>query len=87
MYSMVTIVNTVLYTWKLLRVDLKNTHYKKEMFYNCVVIDHFTIHTSTDDVVYLKLIYVNYTSIKTNKPNLAAATWFLYMNRRLNLEI
>lgn len=65
----------------MLRVDLKNTHYKKEMFYNCVVIDHFTIHTSTDDVVYLKLIYVNYTSIKTNKPNLAAATWFLYMNR------
>lgn len=45
------------------------------------MIDHFTIHTSTDDIVYLKLIYVNYTSIKANKPNLAAATWFLYMNR------
>lgn len=55
------------------------------MFYNCLVIDHFTIHTSTDDVVYLKLIYVNYTSIKTNKPNLAAAIWFLYLKSRLKL--
>ena len=30
MYSMVTIVNnTVLYTWKLLKVELKNYHHKK----------------------------------------------------------
>lgn len=59
------------------------------MFYNCGVIDHFTIYTNTEYVIHLKPIHVNYISIKPNKPNPGAATWFLHMNRRLkvNLEI
>ena len=32
MYSMVTVVNTtILYVWKLLRVDLKSSHHKKKI--------------------------------------------------------
>lgn len=37
MYSTVTVVNTALYIWKLLRVDLTSSHHKKKNFVNMYV--------------------------------------------------
>lgn len=80
MYSMVSVVNnTVLYTWKLLRVDLKCSHNTKSGNYvrfmlitSIVAIISVRLCISNHHIVhfkYVQFLFVSYTLIKLEKEN------------------
>ena len=72
---MVTVVNSVLYTWNLLRVDPKcsnHTHTKGNCKVICVLICLIVVNNSqslclSNLVIYFLLFFVNYASVKLEK--------------------
>ena len=54
METVTSVDNTVLYNWKLLRVDLKHSHHQEKNF-NCVVTDVNAAHSGDHFIIFANI--------------------------------